>query len=166
MSDLEWMRVAYQHALRSPDPSTQNGAVVVSRPFSRRKDVALGHGWNDFPLGVKNLPARLERPLKYDFIEHAERCAIYDTTHQNRVSCERGTIYALWAACADCARAIIEVGIERLVTHSFYTDAAIEGPWASSIQNGMTMLAERGVQIDYVSPRLGPIRFAGEEVLL
>ena len=33
---------------------------------------------NTFPKGVKSSKERLERPLKYFYIEHAERGAVYE----------------------------------------------------------------------------------------
>ena len=63
---------AYQIAVHSPDPSTQNGAILINQ-----KGNIVSEAWNAFPAGVKYSPERWERPLKYKIIEHAERNAIF-----------------------------------------------------------------------------------------
>ena len=156
-----WMRFAYSEALRSPDPSTQNGAVIV------RDNVTLGRGFNEFPRGVHYTPERLERPLKYAFVEHAERNAIFDAAQD----LEGSTMYALWAACSDCARAIIQSGIKELVTHSFYSNKDERPPlrkdWKASISEAFQMFQEAEVQVTFTDVSLDvtrPLRFNGQEV--
>lgn len=138
-TDEYWMRIAYEEAKYSPDPSTQNGAIIVD---PRPQPSLIGVGCNDFPEGVLHPDERLERPMKYHFVEHAERAAIFDAAIDD-LSVYRSTMYALWAACSDCARAIIASGITELVTHSAYN--IYEGPWTESIEYGNTMLDEAGV---------------------
>jgi len=140
-TDEYWMRKAYEEAKYSPDPSTQNGAVIVGG-FSWRKPSVIGLGCNDFPEGVLHPAERLERPMKYHFVEHAERAAIFHAAIDG-YELYRSTMYALWAACSDCARAIIASGITELVTHAAYD--VYEGPWTETIEYGNTMLDEAGV---------------------
>ena len=109
-----WRRLlkeSYNLALSSRDPSTQNGAILVDIDYS-----IVSTGCNQFPAGVEENPTRWERPLKYKFIEHAERKVIYNAC-KNGVKTEGLTMVCGWAACTDCGRAIIESGIKRLVTH-------------------------------------------------
>jgi dCMP deaminase len=150
------LRRAYDLASGSPDTSTQNGAVAYAADGTR-----LGVGSNHFTRGTKPTADLLERPKKYAYIEHAERNAIY--------SCLRfqlGWPHVLvcpWAACADCARAIVESGIRHLVRHQ-RDDAT--GRWAGSIVDGDTMMASAGVNVITITGELGgcaPILFAGQE---
>jgi len=136
--DSSWMLEAYEEARMSPDPSTQNGAVIVGYQHG----TMLGQACNTYPPGVLSHPARLIRPVKYHYIEHAERGAIFSAAIDG-LSAYRSTMYALWGACSDCARAIIASGITELVTHSFYDD--YEGPWSRSIEVGDKMFEEAGV---------------------
>jgi dCMP deaminase len=71
--DIKHLRMAFENARDlGTDPSTQNGAVIVDSD-----DWILGEGANFFPKGVKETEAHWEMPLKYAFVEHAERNAIY-----------------------------------------------------------------------------------------
>jgi len=165
----EAMRLAYMQARMSPDPSTQTGAVILS---------AYGHlisaCRNDYPWGVRQSPERLIRPLKYQVIEHAERNAVY-SAGVSGASCAEGTMVALWAACPDCARAIIQSGIARLVSHSYYRTVDLDQSesnrrnWAESIDIAFMMLEESGVQVEFTDTQVmgeddPPLLFNGEYV--
>lgn len=164
MKDVqEWMHLAYRLALQSPDPSTQTAAIIVGD-----NDVILGSGCNTFPLNVSSHPERLERPVKYSYVEHAERNAVYDAARQGN-SPYLATMYALWAACDDCARSIIQSGIKRVVTHSFYLEAENE-KWDDKINHAMQMFKEAGVVVNYTSCPVGitetePLLFNGKHVI-
>lgn len=163
---IGYMKMAYECALTGPDTSTQNGAVLTDR-----HGTVIGLGKNDFPHGVKITPERLERPAKYSFTEHAERNAIFDAA-ANGNNTQGSTMYALWAACDDCARAIIQAGVSNLVTHSFYRDYQKEDGagrkyWGDSISAAFMMLEEAGVGVEFVDFGLGMTRsllYNGEEV--
>lgn len=132
------MEAAVAVATFSPDPSVQNGAVVLDR------DAAIaGWGCNRFPLFVDDTPGeRWERPAKYLWVEHAERNAIYMAA-KHGIPTAGGTLVCPWAACADCARAIIQAGIERLVRFPMpHVDR-----WSESIAVGEQMLTEARVEI-------------------
>jgi len=164
------MKLAYHQALQSPDPSTQTGSVVLSA-----KGQVVGRGFNGYPRGVVQKDERLVRPLKYKVIEHAERNAVYDAGRSGN-SLVGGTMVAVWAACPDCARAIIQAGITRLVTHSFYrkvdTGQSAESNrrnWDEEIDIAFIMLEEAGVEIEFVDFQLmdesdSPLLYNGEHV--
>jgi dCMP deaminase len=61
-----------------------------------------------------NIGARHERPAKYSWTEHAERNAIYNAARLG-ISIQGCTAYINWFPCIDCARALVQVGISRLV---------------------------------------------------
>jgi len=136
---------AYLQAQNSPDPSTQNGALIVK--FGYETEI-IGRACNTFPPGVEKTPERLVRPLKYQFVEHAERGAIYDAA-RNGKSTVGATMFVPWAACADCGRAIICAGISKVVVHRRMMDATPDH-WKESIKSAMIMLSEAGVVIDYL----------------
>lgn len=72
-------------------------------------------------------------------------------------------MYASWAACADCARAIIQAGIAKVVTHKATVDMSPDH-WKESIDQAFEMFKEAGVQLEMVDAVLnGPkIRFNGK----
>lgn len=137
------MSLALAVASTSPDPSTQNGAVL----FDERCGLTVfeTNACNQFPRGVTYTDERWERPLKYSVIEHAERNVIYEAARRGIVT-EGKTLVAVWAACADCARAIIQAGITHVVT----LEAGESDRWGGSIDIGMVMLEEAGVTVTYL----------------
>lgn len=157
----ELLRQAYEEATKSPDPSTQNGALLVW------EDVHLGahehiSDHNRFPDGVAYTSERLERPLKYAYIEHAERNVTYQAAERG-LKTAGATMVCPWSACDNCARAIIQSGIRRLVTHQDAYDRTPER-WKADIDRAIAMLEEAGVEVLRITGPVGgpPIRFNGE----
>lgn len=153
---------AWNAATHSPDLSVQNGAVLVTRSGM------LTRGHNDLTDGLPITPERLSRPLKYAVTEHAERNAVYDAARHGFTT-RGGTMVALWAACADCARAIVQCGIQELIRHGYFTDASASEPqWLETIARGDEILTAGGVIItrydDPIKTYGKPLRFAGKEI--
>lgn len=136
-------------AINSPDPATQNAAVIYGATGICRSTIAV----NRFPAGVEESTERWTRPLKYSYVEHAERNAIYAAAVQG-ISTAGATMVSPWAACADCARGIIQSGITRLVTMEALEARVHEG-WDEMMTVGLGMLHEAGVQVCYVAGPLG-----------
>lgn len=158
-----WLRVAYKQAILSPDDSTQNGAVVLNKHGS-----PIGWGYNGFTDGFKPSEDHLGRPLKYSYIEHAERNAIYSIFMKPHYSLladyKPHTLVAAWAACSDCARAIVQSGIKVLIRHK----RADNDRWGDSISHGDNILRQGGVEIVEVEGNLGgcsPVLFNGEWIV-
>jgi dCMP deaminase len=152
---------AYNLAKESPDPSTQNGAIILGSSW---RDVELenrlqifikGKACNTFPKAVKSSPERLQRPLKYDLIEHAERRAIYDAAF-NGVPLQGTTMFVPYFACAACARAIICSGIKEVIGHQEMMNKT-PAHWKKSIEIALIMLEEAGIKTELVLGQLdGP----------
>lgn len=155
MTHEDYLRAAYRYAAMSRDRSTQNGAVLVSGCGD-----IIGTGWNDIPDGVADTQERRERPLKYQFTEHAERAAIFDAARAGRPT-DGSTLYAPWLACADCGRAIVCAGVRWVVRHRIPQHAS-RADWAASCAASDRMFAEAGVEVIEVDGRLGvSFRFDG-----
>lgn len=126
----------------SKDRSRSCGAVIVDY-----RNVVVSIGWNGFPRGVNDdVDSRHERPTKYQWTEHAERNAIFNAA-ANGHSTKGCTMYLSWYPCADCARAIIQSGILRIVS--------IEPDWNDHIWSAdfavvKEMLAEAGVEVRFL----------------
>ena len=136
----DWLLVAYNAATKSPDLSTQNGAIIPAQ------DNIVLQACNEFPRRVKMKGERLERPLKYSFTEHAERNVIYEAARLG-VSIQGCTMYACWAACADCARAIISAGVEKIVLRS--GKGAMSPKWQESAERSNQMFKEAGIIVEF-----------------
>jgi dCMP deaminase len=133
------LRNAYAIARQSKDQSNQNGAILWL------DGVLLTTGANNFPLGVEVTEERMERPLKYNFIEHAERNALYSAARAGK-STFGATLYCPWVACADCARGIIQCGISAVITHGPRLDMTPER-WKESVDLALGMLDEARVPV-------------------
>jgi dCMP deaminase len=132
----------------SRDPSTQNGALLVGV-----QGIPLVTACNQFPTGVVESDERWERPLKYEFIEHAERNAILFAARHG-IATEGLTMVCPWAACADCARAIVQAGIAKLVRLVQAPENTHER-WAGTVSTSDTILIEGGVMVEDYDVPLG-----------
>ena len=124
--DTKWskrfLQLADNVATWSKDPSTQVGAVIVD-PITKR---VVGSGYNGLPRGVEDKPERLERPLKYKFIVHAELNAII-----NSDTCVRGMhLFCTHYPCHECAKAIVQSGIVSVT--SFSPTMGMRDRWSES----------------------------------
>jgi dCMP deaminase len=139
--DRRFLELAGSIATWSKDPSRGVGAVIVS---PARQIIATG--FNGLPRGVEDRPERLERPVKYDFMCHAELNAIIQCA-RNGVSPVGGTIYTSFSPCVQCTLAIVQAGIVRVVTHADGGDA--DAHWEESFAKARAVMAEAGV--DYLA---------------
>ena len=143
------MAAAIRAAALSPDPSTQNGAVLATAAGVPYWQTAV---CNEFPRGVKYQPDRWERPLKYSYVEHSERQALYAAA-RNGIATEGLLMICPWAACADCPRGIVLCGIAELVTLPYEPDSTNER-WHESCMTGLTIMEEGGVKVSFVNDPL------------
>lgn len=145
------MNVAYLTAMRSPDPSTQVGAVIVSPD-----NLIVATGYNGWVRGVSEFAPddpRWNRPDKYYWMAHAERNAI-DNCARVGVKLDGCTLYSTVMPCADCTRGIIQVGIKRVVVAK---DVMVEftkhmhdnQTWVQGLEASRDMFDEAGVKLDY-----------------
>ncbi len=144
----EYLRNAYCLAAQSRDTSNQNGATLVN---SNNEIIATGN--NNFPIGVGFTKERSEiRPDKYRYFEHAERSTIYQAARTgNKIF--GSTLFCCWAACCDCARAIINSGVLTLVVH-YERMQMTPIRWQDDVNSALAMLTESGVSTQYYK---GPI---------
>lgn len=125
----------------SKDESTKCGAIIVD---SEQSVVSIGY--NGIPRMVEDLPERQIRPQKYLWFEHAERNAIYNAARHG-VTLNGSTIYITALPCADCARAIIQSGIVRVITRNgiLIKDGVINPKWKEQWEVARQMFDEVGV---------------------
>ena len=134
--DEYFMGIAHLSALRSKDPNTQVGACIVD---SQNKVVSIGY--NGMPRGCNDADYPWEREggmlqTKYAFVVHAELNAILNSP-RNVNGC---TLYVSLFPCNECAKAIIQSGIKKIVYESDKYDGT-EGNIASK-----KMLKDAGIE--------------------
>jgi dCMP deaminase len=151
-TDLQYrdlLRYAYGVAATgSVDRSTQTAALLVDNSNN-----ILVAEVNCFTDGLVPTEEMHQRPLKYTYMEHSERQAIY-TAAKRGIRTSGLTMVAPWASCADCARAIVQSGIVRIIRHA---DAQAKSPerWKESLRVADEILAAGGVEIVEVEGHLG-----------
>lgn len=141
--DYRFMRVAREISTWSKDPSKQIGAVAVN---SDRRILATGY--NGFPKGIEDIPERYEdRSIKYDLVVHAEMNCIYNATF-NGISLKDATLYVFGLpVCHDCAKGIIQVGINKIVMSM----DDIPQKWLDSFEKSRRMFDEANVDVQFLN---------------
>lgn len=110
--DTLWMSMAYLVSMKSKDPSTKVGCVIVDAENNFRS-----LGFNGPPRDIDDTDPKIyQRPYKYLIWEHGERNAILNA-ERTQTPVRDGTLYINWMPCADCARAILQVDIAKVVIH-------------------------------------------------
>ena len=137
--DEYFMGEATLSGMRSKDPNTQVGACIVSQDHK-----ILSMGYNGFPMGCSDDEFPWERegePLdnKYFYTTHSELNAILN---YRGGSLEGATMYVTLFPCNECAKAIIQSGIKRLI----YDDNKYEN--TPSVIASRRMLKAAGVKIE------------------
>lgn len=109
-----FMRIAHVIAERSKDPSTQAGAVLVTKD-----NIVVGMGYNGWPRGIEDevLPWDREGDFentKYAYVCHAEENAIYNANSSTK-DCK---VYCTLFPCNECAKTIIQKGVKEVIYES------------------------------------------------
>jgi dCMP deaminase len=138
MTDEDLFAAAIAAAPRSPNQVRKVGAVLL--PADGTAPIAR---CNTFPGGVTDTAQRHLGDGRLIWMEHAERNAIYAAAREGR-STDGATLASTYFPCTDCARAIVQAGIRRLVTLAPVPDDPV---WGASFGPSETMLREAGVQI-------------------
>lgn len=110
--DAYFMGIALLSAQRSKDPGTQVGACIVGPD---RKILSVGY--NGMPTGCNDdvMPwSREGAPMdtKYLYVCHAELNAILN---YGGGSIRGATVYCTLFPCNECAKALIQSGVKRVV---------------------------------------------------
>ncbi len=111
--DEYFMGVSLLASMRSKDPSTQVGACIVNE-----NNKIMSVGYNGFPLGCSDDEFPWERTgnssidTKYPFVCHAELNAILNNAGAPLQGC---SIYVALFPCNECAKAIIQSGIKKVL---------------------------------------------------
>ena len=124
-ANISWnqyfMALALLSAQRSKDPNTKVGACIVTP-----ENKIVGIGYNGMPIGLDDRIMPWERSAesqldtKYPYVCHAELNAILNSI-KDISGC---TLYVTLYPCNECAKAIIQSGIKKLVYHTNkYPDA-------------------------------------------
>lgn len=139
--DSKFMGLARHIAGWSKDESRGVGCVIVG-PYGRE---VRSMGYNGFTRGADdNDPERHKRPAKYAWTEHAERNAVYNAARVG-TTLEGCHAYSTLFPCEDCARALVQAGVIRLVSVA----PDFEDPtYGERFRTSLLILEEGGVEVD------------------
>ncbi len=119
--DEYFMAVAKLAGMRSKDPNSQVGSCIVSAD-----NKILSMGYNGFPKGCSDDEFPWSRQnddplkMKYIYVTHSELNAILN---YRGGSLEGSKIYVSLFPCNECAKAIIQAGIRKVI----YADDKYDG---------------------------------------
>ncbi len=143
------MGIAMLSALRSKDPSTQVGACIVNQD---KRILSMGYNGMPHCCDDEEYPWGHGEGLdsKYLYVCHAELNAILNC---NTGSVKNCTVYVTLFPCNECAKAIIQSGINEIIYLSDkYADT--EGTKASK-----RMFDSAGVIYRQYTPTNKPVNF-------
>jgi dCMP deaminase len=146
--DEKFILLALGQRLHSDDPKAAwtpqsgVGAVIVGN------DGVISQSANILPPRLKKFytseSLQVSDVDRYHIIEHAERASIYKALLQG-ISLAGTTMYCSRFPCSDCARAIVWVGIERVVLAAGHTG---ETRWLEAQRAAEEILQRAGVVVD------------------
>lgn len=153
MPSMSWneyyLNMANTARQKSKDPSTKVGAIIVGKDHE-----IISTGFNGFPRGIDELDqSRWERPIKYEFVVHAEANAILNAARQG-IRTAGTTLYVVGmgpptAPCTGCAKSIIQAGITTVVGGAY---KAVTPTWGADFDFSLALLKEAGVEfVEYSS---------------
>ncbi len=141
--DTYFMLICKISAMRSKDPNTQVGACIVN---NEKKIVSCGY--NGAPTGFHDEDMPWDREgdfvnTKYAYVCHAELNAILNSNADLRGT----TLYVDLFPCNECAKAIIQAGIRKVI----YLDDKYNGTDGNIVAK--KMLDECGVAYEKFEPK-------------
>lgn len=138
--DETFMSLAKVIAMRSKDPATQVGAVIVDKD-----NHILSLGYNGAPIGFEDnlfpwAKTGDELQTKYPYVCHAEMNAIsnYDG---NKEVLKNAKVYVTLFPCNECAKLIIQNGIKEVI---YCCDKHSD---SNSVVAAKTMFSKCGVKL-------------------
>lgn len=130
--DRRFVTMAHLVSTWSKDPEKKVGAVLVS-PSTKQ----ISTGYNGFVAGAVD-DYNIEVTRKNQLTVHAELNAILNA----RANVEGWTLYTTKFLCEECAKAIIQAGITRVVTRP-----PGSGKWSGTQDRAEKLLLASGIEI-------------------
>lgn len=137
--DKKFIKLSNHISDWSKDKNKKVGAVIVDND-----NIVLSMGYNGIPRDCDDSDeTRYERPKKYLFTEHAERNAIYHAARHG-VSLKDCKMYVTLFPCADCARAMIQSGITKLIAPEPNLEHDV---WGDHFKASIQMMEEANIEV-------------------
>lgn len=132
----------HQADLFSKDPNTQVCSLFLA-PESLN---VLTSGVNGFPRKVIETEKRWERPAKYARVSHSEINGICNAARHG-ISLDNSICVVTMYPCRDCAKALIQVGVNTIITKKpNFTDEK----WGEHFKISSEMFEEVGMKMIFI----------------
>jgi deoxycytidylate deaminase len=137
--DETFMSMALVYCLRSPDPATKHGAIIVDSQHH-----PMGWGYNGYPKGGTIDLYPTTRPAKYRHIAHSELNALLNRT----INTKGGTVYVTGHPCCGCMVAMIQASIREIIYGKIGSHCVNKEDWDAvnlmSVDCGVKLTAYSG----------------------
>jgi dCMP deaminase len=127
--DRSYIEMAHVWAKNSYCKRRQVGALIV------KDRMIISDGYNGTPSGFENI-CEDDEGITKPYVLHAEANAITKVAKSNNSS-EGATLYITDSPCMECAKLIIQAGIERVVYDKKYR-----------ITDGLDLLERAGISVE------------------
>jgi len=133
---------SFQADLFSKDPSKKVCALFIA-PESLQ---ILSAGYNGLPRKLNETEDRWSKPLKYNYVVHAEKNGIYNAC-RNGVSLKGSICVVTFFPCNECSKSLIQVGIDTLIS----PEPDFKHPkYGESFKYSIEMLSEVGINLIFI----------------
>lgn len=129
--DKQYLRMARVWASNSYCKRRQVGALIV------KDNMIISDGYNGTPSGFEN-ECEDENNVSKAYVLHAEANAITKVAKSNNSS-DGSTLYITTSPCIECAKLIIQAGIQRVVFSEKYR-----------ITDGLDLLERVGIELNHI----------------
>lgn len=169
--DYLFMSIAFMNALRSKDPSTRHGAVIVDPKTNH----IISTGYNGFPLICKINNGdyivnnndeiftwdrdELTPNNKNDYVIHAEINAILNATQSVKDCILFLYSEKLYLPCKECMKIIVQSGINEIIVNGLPSGNTDVYNWEPT----KYMIQQSGIQVGVINDPIGMFRKIKEE---
>lgn len=144
------MNMAKEMANLSPDEETKVGAIMLSS-----ENRIIASSFNGFLRGADDSDLPKKRPLKYEFMQHAERNMLYNCSYEG-IRTKNTTVICTLSPCLECLRAMYQSGVKTVIFEKTYHACSSLGFYENLADvvvkktdlNGYTMLEMTSVKGD------------------
>lgn len=112
-----FIKMADVFSEQSPDDQTKVGAVLISKTGRQ-----IASGFNGFLRGAPDHLLPKTRPLKYKYMQHAERNLLYNCLDEG-ISTRECTVITTLSPCEECLRACWQAGITQIIYRDLYFES-------------------------------------------
>lgn len=135
---------AESRALQSRKKNTKVGALLLDR-----NDEIILEACNDYIGPVYDSEDSVPDEDRKLYSEHAERRLIYSSIRHGIHDFHDKTLAVTHFPCCDCARAIILIGIKKLVISAKHAEESFYTKWKDNIDVSRRMLLQNNVEISF-----------------